>query len=91
MLSFSLFRTRVKAASDLLRKVVPGMKVRTEKATVFEYAYEYILYLRRFASKGHEKVSHLCFSIHSFAHSDRLRPPSEPHATGPGRYNRIIV
>lgn len=56
MIKLCVFRARVKIACDLLRQVVPGMTPGTDKATVFEYAYEYIKYLQKTAPDCHEKV-----------------------------------
>ncbi|KAK3600275.1 hypothetical protein CHS0354_013702 [Potamilus streckersoni] len=48
-------RARIKDACDLMRQLVPGMSVKTDKATVFEFAARYIHYLKTFVGSQHDK------------------------------------
>lgn len=50
------FRARIKDACDVMRKLVPGMSDKTDKATVFEFAARYIHYLKNFVGSKHDKV-----------------------------------
>lgn len=48
-------RARIKDACDVMRKLVPGMSDKTDKATVFEFAARYIHYLKNFVGSKHDK------------------------------------
>ena len=39
-----------------MRKLVPGMSDKTDKATVFEFAARYIHFLKGFTGNMHDKV-----------------------------------
>jgi hypothetical protein len=56
-LFFSLYRARIKDACEVMRKLVPGMSDKTDKATVFEFAARYIHFLKGFTGNEHDKVS----------------------------------
>lgn len=49
-------RARIKDACDVLRKLVPGMSDKTDKATVFEFAARYVHFLKGFVGNQHDKV-----------------------------------
>ena len=40
-----------------MRKLVPGMSDKTDKATVFEFAARYIHFLKGFTGNKHDKVT----------------------------------
>ncbi|XP_011439966.3 uncharacterized protein [Magallana gigas] len=48
-------RARIKDACDVLRKLVPGMSDKTDKATVFEFAARYVHFLKGFVGNQHDK------------------------------------
>ncbi|KAL5007268.1 hypothetical protein ScPMuIL_016074 [Solemya velum] len=48
-------RARIKDACDLMRKLVPGMSDKTDKATVFEFAARYIHFLKSYTGNHHDK------------------------------------
>ena len=52
-----LFRARISDACEVMRKIIPGMPDKTDKATVFEFAVRYIQILKGFLANMHEKVS----------------------------------
>ncbi len=60
MMTQSLYynRARIKGACDQLRDVVPGMTGRTDKATVFEYAVEYIRYMKNVIGDKFDQVNY---------------------------------
>ncbi|VDI26513.1 Hypothetical predicted protein [Mytilus galloprovincialis] len=48
-------RARIKDACEVMRKLVPGMSDKTDKATVFEFAARYIHFLKGFTGNKHDK------------------------------------
>ncbi|XP_060078136.1 uncharacterized protein LOC132557610 [Ylistrum balloti] len=48
-------RLRIKDACDVMRKLVPGMSDKTDKATVFEFGARYIHFLKGFVGNKHDK------------------------------------
>ncbi|XP_033752114.1 uncharacterized protein LOC117335938 [Pecten maximus] len=48
-------RLRIKDACDVMRKLVPGMSDKTDKATVFEFGARYIHFLKGFIGNKHDK------------------------------------
>ncbi|XP_064635048.1 uncharacterized protein LOC135492472 [Lineus longissimus] len=48
-------RLRIKDASNKLKKIVPGLTSKTDKATVFEYAVEYILYMKQIVGSKYDR------------------------------------
>lgn len=48
-------RARIKDACEVMRKLVPGMSDKTDKATVFEFAARYIHFLKSFTGNKHDK------------------------------------
>lgn len=50
-------RARITIACDFMRKLVPGLSDKTDKATVFEYAARYIHFLNAQVGKEYDAVS----------------------------------
>lgn len=49
-------RSRIKIACEQLRSILPGITLKTDKATVFEFAVQYITYLRSLVGQRHQRV-----------------------------------
>ena len=50
-------RARIKISCEKLRELVPGITLKTDKATVFEFAVEYLAFLKRLVGPQYDKVN----------------------------------
>ena len=50
-------RARIKISCEKLRELVPGITLKTDKATVFEFAVEYLAFLKRLVGPQYDKVT----------------------------------
>ena len=46
----------MKLACEQLRTILPGITLKTDKATVFEFAVHYISYLRSLVDHRHSRI-----------------------------------
>ena len=58
-------RSRIKEACEQLRTILPGISLKTDKATVFECAVQYITYLRSLVGHRHSHIDQVrSWTIH---------------------------
>ena len=59
-------RARIKISCEKLRELVPGITLKTDKATVFEFAVEYLAFLKRLVGPQYDKVNIAMCHAHDF-------------------------